>query len=157
MSPPETGALRVGVLMLPGQVPLDLVGPLQVLHGAERLAGGIAIRYFGPRASLDWLGPLTLAGIEPLPEPLEPLDLLVVPGQYRRGIDPLVQPGCVAWLRRHAGRVATLMGICSGSLLMAEAGAGAAPPTIPCCRGCASWPPRHGCRAIASSSRTVPA
>ncbi|XKE46077.1 helix-turn-helix domain-containing protein [Halomonas organivorans] len=119
---PEEGRLRVGVLMLPGQVPLDLVGPLQVLHGAQRLAGGIAIRYFGPRASLDWLGPLSLTGIEPLPDALEPLDLLVVPGQYRRSIDPDLQSGSVAWLRGHAGQAATLMGICSGSLLMAEAG-----------------------------------
>jgi transcriptional regulator GlxA family with amidase domain len=119
---PEDRTLRVGVLMLPGQVPLDLVGPLQVLHNAQRLVSGISIRYFGPLASLEWLGPLSLAGIEPLPEALEPLDLLVVPGQYRRGIDPHLQPGCVAWLRRHAGSAETLMGICSGSLLMAEAG-----------------------------------
>ncbi|MFG6177927.1 GlxA family transcriptional regulator [Halomonas sp. THAF12] len=122
MSPPERSELRVGVLMLPGQVPLDLVGPLQVLHAAQTLAGGLAIRYFGPRASLDWLGPLTLGGIEPLPQALAPLDLLVVPGQYRRGIDPSLQPACVDWLRRHAGQADTLMGICSGSLLMAEAG-----------------------------------
>lgn len=122
MPPPESGMLRVGVLMLPGQVPLDLVGPLQVLHGAQKLVGGLAIRYFGPRASLDWFGPLTLGGIAPLPDTLEPLDLLVVPGQYRRGIAPLLQPGCVDWLRRHAGQATTLMGICSGSLLLAEAG-----------------------------------
>ena len=72
---PEDRTLRVGVLMLPGQVPLDLVGPLQVLHNAQRLVSGISIRYFGPLASLEWLGPLSLAGIEPLPEALEPLDL----------------------------------------------------------------------------------
>nr|WP_282103465.1 helix-turn-helix domain-containing protein [Halomonas getboli] len=108
--------------MLPGQVPLDLVGPLQVLHAAQKQQDGIAIRYFGPRATLDWLGPLTLGGIEPLPEALEPLDMLLVPGQYRCGIDPDLQPGCVEWLRRQAGQATTLMGICSGSLLMAEAG-----------------------------------
>lgn len=122
MPPPETHELSVGVLMLPGQVPLDLIGPLQVLHVAQRLEGGIAVRYFGPRATLDWLGPLSLTGIAPLPDALEPLDLLVVPGQYRRGIDPRLQPTCVAWLRRHAAAAETVMGICSGSLLMAQAG-----------------------------------
>ncbi|WP_240455684.1 GlxA family transcriptional regulator [Halomonas faecis] len=122
MPSPEGAGLTVGVLMLPGQVPLDLVGPLQVLHAAQQQDDGIAICYFGPRASLDWLGPLTLGGIEPLPQALEPLDLLLVPGQYRRGIDPELQPGCVDWLRRQAGQASTLMGICSGSLLMAEAG-----------------------------------
>lgn len=99
MPSPEGTGLTVGVLMLPGQVPLDLVGPLQVLHAAQQHDDGIAIRYFGPRASLDWLGPLTLGGI-----------------------DPELQPGCVDWLRRQAGQASTLMGICSGSLLMAEAG-----------------------------------
>ncbi|MCK2184047.1 GlxA family transcriptional regulator [Halomonas getboli] len=122
MPSPEGARLTVGVLMLPGQVPLDLVGPLQVLHAAQKQQDGIAIRYFGPRATLDWLGPLTLGGIEPLPEALEPLDMLLVPGQYRCGIDPDLQPGCVEWLRRQAGQATTLMGICSGSLLMAEAG-----------------------------------
>ncbi|MDI5984701.1 helix-turn-helix domain-containing protein [Halomonas sp. M4R5S39] len=119
---PEGRPIRVGVLMLPGQVPLDLVGPLQVLHGAQRHCEGISIRYFGPCASLDWLGPLSLSGIEPLPVRVESWDLLLVPGQYRRGIVPAFQPVCVDWLRRQATGADTLMAVCSGALLLGEAG-----------------------------------
>ncbi|MDI5935375.1 GlxA family transcriptional regulator [Halomonas kalidii] len=119
---PEGRPIRVGVLMLPGQVPLDLVGPLQVLHGAQRHSEGISIRYFGPCASLDWLGTLSLSGIEPLPVRVESWDLLLVPGQYRCGIDPAFQPVCVDWLRRQATAADTLMAVCSGALLLGEAG-----------------------------------
>lgn len=112
----------VGVLMLPGQVPLDLVGPLQVLHSAQRMHEDLTIRYFGPSETLDWLGPLALSGIEPLPRASQDWDLLLVPGQYRQGIDPSRQPLAVEWLREHAPAARTVMGICSGSLLLAEAG-----------------------------------
>ncbi|SEN03522.1 GlxA family transcriptional regulator [Halomonas caseinilytica] len=112
----------VGVLMLPGQVPLDLVGPLQVLHSAQRMHEDLRIRYFGPCETLDWLGPLALSGIEPLPRTPQAWDLLLVPGQYRQGIDPSRQPLAVEWLREHAPVAGTVMGICSGSLLLAEAG-----------------------------------
>ncbi len=122
MLPEPSPTLHVGVLMLPGQVPLDLVGPLQVLHSAERLAGGLSIRYFGPRRSLDWLGPLVLSGIEPLPEAPGRLDLLLVPGQYRNAIEPALQRLCAGWLRRHAECAETVMSVCSGTLLLAEAG-----------------------------------
>ncbi|WP_275285955.1 GlxA family transcriptional regulator [Halomonas elongata] len=117
-----TSSLRVGVLMLPGQVPLDLVGPLQVLHCAQRMHEDLTIRYVGPCEALDWLGPLSLSGIEPLPGTPQAWDLLLVPGQYRQGIDPAHQPLSVDWLRHHAPAAGTVMGVCSGSLLLAEAG-----------------------------------
>lgn len=58
--------------MMPGQVPLDLVGPLQVLQCADRLSIDVQVRYIGPTAAMQWLGPLTLSGIDPLPEQLTP-------------------------------------------------------------------------------------
>jgi len=121
-APPERRPTRVGVLMLPGQVPLDLVGPLQVLHCAQRLSEGISIHYFGPSPTLDWLGPLSLSGIDPLPARGERWDLLLVPGQYREGIAPQLQPACVDWLKDQAGDAKTLMAVCSGALLLGEAG-----------------------------------
>lgn len=114
--------LQVGVLMLPGQVPLDLIGPLQVLLSAERIAGGLAIRYFGPRPSLDWLGPLALSGIEPLSQVPDELDLLLVPGQYRNAIEPALQQTCANWLREYSAGAKTVMSVCSGTLLLAQAG-----------------------------------
>ncbi|WP_233440364.1 GlxA family transcriptional regulator [Modicisalibacter coralii] len=108
--------------MLPGQVPLDLVGPLQVLCSAVRLDAGIAVDYFGPVECLAWLGPLTLSGIAPLPESLDGYDLLLVPGQYRDATDPVVQQRCADWLGERADRVGCIMSVCSGTLLLAAAG-----------------------------------
>lgn len=113
---------RVGILMLPGQVPLDLVGPWQVLHCAQRLSSSFEVSYFGPCESVDWLGPLRLSGMQPLPESLEHLDLLVVPGQYAAAIDPSMQQAAVNWLRQRGNEPGQVMGICSGTLLLAEAG-----------------------------------
>lgn len=121
---PEPGKskLDVGVLMLPGQVPLDLAGPLQVLHSAQRLGAEITIRFFGPQCAIDWLGPLVLSGIEPLLDTPAPLSLLLVPGQYKDGIQPTLQNVCADWLRQHAAVAETIMAVCSGSLLLAQAG-----------------------------------
>ena len=49
------------------------------------------------------------------------LDTLVVPGGY--GVRPLLQePGFLAWLRRAAPQPRRLASVCTGSLLLAEAG-----------------------------------
>lgn len=120
--PSKTTTLRVAVLMMPGQVPLDLIGPLQVLECARRLSLDIALSYIGPSAAIPWLGPLTLSGIDPLPESLAPQDLLLIPGQYRSAIDPLIQHECIAWLMVNAHAARTLMTVCSGTLLLAQAG-----------------------------------
>lgn len=120
-TPPRV-PLEVGVLMLPGQVPLDLAGPLQVLHTAMSFGTAMRVRYFGPMTTFDWLGPLTLGGIEPLPDAPLPLDLLVVPGQYRMQSDPCAQHLAIDWLQRQAASSRTLMAVCSGALLLGQAG-----------------------------------
>ncbi|PCF94348.1 AraC family transcriptional regulator [Vreelandella nigrificans] len=114
--------LRIAVLMMPGQVPLDLVGPLQVLQCAGRLSIDVQVRYIGPKAAMQWLGPLTLSGIDPLPEQLSPQHLLLVPGQYRNSLEPLAQQECISWLKANARYADTLMTVCSGALLLADAG-----------------------------------
>lgn len=113
---------RIGVLMLPGQVPLDLVGPWQVLHCAARISGRYQIDYFGPSNSLDWMGPLQLQGIAPLPEDVSDLELLVIPGQYRNAIEIDVQHQALDWLRSTGHQARAIMSICSGTLVLAEAG-----------------------------------
>ena len=118
----EGKTLRISVLMMPGQVPLDLVGPLQVLQCASRLSIEIDVRYIGPQETLQWLGPLSLSGIDPLPEQLKHQHLLLIPGQYRNSIEPLAQQTCVSWLKANALYADTLMTVCSGTLLLAETG-----------------------------------
>ncbi|MFI0474035.1 GlxA family transcriptional regulator [Halomonas sp. HMF6819] len=108
--------------MMPGQVPLDLIGPLQVLHCAERLSLSVEISYLGPSTALEWLGPLTLGGIAPLPLELSHHHLLLIPGQYRSAVDPLAQRACIEWLRANVNQVDTMMTVCSATLLLAEGG-----------------------------------
>ncbi|WP_110649742.1 GlxA family transcriptional regulator [Salinicola peritrichatus] len=115
-------SLVIGVLMLPGQVPLDLAGPLQVLQSAVQQGAALQVRYFGPTRSLAWMGPLQLSGIEPLPHEPISLDLLLVPGQYRQCLDSATRQTAVIWLREQAASCRTLMAVCSGALLLARAG-----------------------------------
>lgn len=118
----QSPTYHIGVLMLPGLVPLDLVGPWQVLHCAARISDQYRIDYFGPQASLEWMGHLQLHGIKPLPEDVSDLELLVIPGQYRDTIEAGVQRQAIAWLRSVGHRANTIMSVCSGTLLLAEAG-----------------------------------
>lgn len=118
----RANTLRIAVLMMPGQVPLDLVGPLQVLQCADRLSIDVEVCYVGPKTAMPWLGPLTLSGIDPLPEQLLPQQLLLIPGQYRNSVEPLAQQECVSWLKANACYAETLMTVCSGTLLLADAG-----------------------------------
>ncbi|WP_442488873.1 hypothetical protein [Halomonas litopenaei] len=86
----KTRVWRIAILMIPGQVPLDLIGPWQVLRSAASEVS-FQIDYIGPQPQLDWLGPLALSGISPLPDDLHQVDLLLVPGQYRAAIEPDAQ------------------------------------------------------------------
>ena len=108
--------------MMPGQVPLDLIGPLQVLQCTDRLSVDIELRYIGPASAMQWLGPLTLSGIDPLPDQLPSQHLLLIPGQYRNRLDLMAQKECVGWLKANAQFADTLMTVCSGTLLLADAG-----------------------------------
>ncbi|WP_456268646.1 helix-turn-helix domain-containing protein [Kushneria sp. AK178] len=115
-------SLDIGILMLPGQVPLDLAGPLQVLISAAQFDAPLNLHFFGPQSSLPWLGPLQLSGIAPLPSQPLSLDLLVIPGQYRAQATSDTRHQAVQWLRQQAPCCRLVMAICSGALLLAEAG-----------------------------------
>lgn len=117
----KTRVWRIAILMIPGQVPLDLIGPWQVLRSAASEIS-FQIDYVGPQAQLDWLGPLALSGISPLPDDLHQVDLLLVPGQYRAAMEPDAQRRTVDWLRDVAEQASAVMGVCSGTLLLAQAG-----------------------------------
>lgn len=108
--------------MLPGQVPLDLAGPLQVLTSAMQLGAPLNLHFFGPQSSLPWLGPLQLSGIAPLPSMPLSLDLLVIPGQYRAHTSSDIRHQAIKWLQQQTPYCSQVMAICSGALLLAAAG-----------------------------------
>lgn len=112
-------------LVLPGVMALDLTGPAETLQLAD---GFFALHYIGPLASVRCSTGMTIADIAPLPEQLPDNSLLVVPGVYDSKVWFDTAPAAAArdWLRSqhsaiHSKRI-TLVCICSGALLSAQAG-----------------------------------
>ncbi|MFK0211951.1 GlxA family transcriptional regulator [Streptomyces sp. NPDC090298] len=104
---------------------LDVTGPVEVFAGAARAAGDPAA-YPVRTASLDG-GPVrTHSGLRLLPDTTlgaavadGPPHTLVVPGgEGTRAPDQAL----IDWLRAHAPRAERLVSVCTGALLLAEAG-----------------------------------
>lgn len=119
---------RVVIVIYPGIQPLDAVGPLEVLstaNGHERFAGRPEPYRF------------ELVALEAGPQRTQSGYELVAPQSYRalRGpIDTLLVAGgagsrrarhdqaLLRWLKRQAQRVRRLCSVCTGALILAEAG-----------------------------------
>ncbi|MEV8626826.1 GlxA family transcriptional regulator [Streptomyces sp. NPDC051079] len=104
---------------------LDVTGPVEVFAGAGR-AAGVPDAYPVRTASLDG-GPVrTHSGLRLLPDTSlaeavaegPPHTLLVPGGEGTRHPDPAL----VDWLRAHGPRAERLVSVCTGALLLAEAG-----------------------------------
>ncbi|WP_406334814.1 GlxA family transcriptional regulator [Streptomyces sp. NBC_00203] len=99
---------------------LDVTGPLEVFAGAEAShAGSYRIR----TASLDGAPVRTSSGLTIVPDHAladlpDPHTLLVPGGQGTRGPDPRLTD----WLREHGPRAERLVSVCTGAILLAEAG-----------------------------------
>jgi transcriptional regulator GlxA family with amidase domain len=99
---------------------LDVTGPVEVFNGAELYRPGT---YRIRTASLDG-GPvrtssgLTLVPDHSLADAPAPHTLLVPGGTGTRHPDPRL----AAWLREHGPRAERLVSVCTGALLLAEAG-----------------------------------
>ncbi|MDI6936062.1 AraC family transcriptional regulator, partial [Serratia sp. Se-PFBMAAmG] len=112
-------------LVLPGVMALDLTGPAETLQLAD---GFFALHYIGPQASVRCSTGMTIADIAPLPEQLPDNSLLVVPGVYDSKVwfDTAPAAAARAWLRSQQSAIQskriTLVCICSGALLSAQAG-----------------------------------
>ena len=122
------------IVLFDGVQSLDVTGPLEVFHGANRWcdARGAAPAYAITTASLGGKTVCTSSGLGLVPSAdldsvSGPPDLLLVPGgagARRR------DPDLVAWLREHAGTaladepaaVVGLASVCTGAFLLAAAG-----------------------------------
>ncbi len=108
------------VLLFDGVQSLDVTGPVEVFAGAEsRVPGTYRIR----TASLDGAPVRTSSGLTLVPDGTpgdtpRPHTLLVPGGQGTRDPDPLL----TGWLREHGPRARRLVSVCTGALLLAEAG-----------------------------------
>lgn len=108
------------VVLFDGVQSLDVTGPLEVFAGAEQHTPGT---YRIGTASLDGAPVRTSSGLTLVPDhTLEaapaPHTLLVPGGQGTRN----PAPGVVEWLRAHGSRAERLVSVCTGALLLAEAG-----------------------------------
>lgn len=120
-----SGGRRIVVVVVPPVDELDLVGPLQVLHSANRLAGrriySIEVVTSADRLTVEGeSGVLTFLAGQRLADVEGPCDsvLLVCGLESRSERDPALS----AWLRTKALEVRRVGAVCVGSFLLAEAG-----------------------------------
>ena len=124
---PPNSTRPVEIVAFPGVQLLDVAGPLQAFATANDLAFlarrprpyalQVVTRETGLIASSSGL---TL-GAAPLPAPEAPTDTLIVAGGY--GVDAACRDErLVAWLKARAPYARRLCSVCSGALLLAEAG-----------------------------------
>ncbi|WP_434628233.1 GlxA family transcriptional regulator [Chromobacterium sp. CV08] len=109
----------------PGLLLLDLAGPADAFRLAGEQGAGFRLHYVGAAAEVDTSLGLPLGGVGPLPDALPDGALVVVPGSTPSA-EAHARPEArriVAWLAaRRAQAGVRWAGICSGSLLLAEAG-----------------------------------
>jgi len=125
------GMRTVLIIVFDSVQSLDVTGPLEVLHAANRCRaeGGAGAEYAITIASLGRAPVRTTSGLTLVPDAEladadvadagPPPDLLLVPGgagARRR------DPELVGWLRRHAPAARRVASVCTGAFLLAEAG-----------------------------------
>ncbi|MFJ2211422.1 GlxA family transcriptional regulator [Streptomyces sp. NPDC101062] len=101
---------------------LDVTGPVEVFAAANTAAGDPAA-YRIRTATLDGAPVRTSSGLTLVPDTTlaaapDPHTLLVPGGAGTRGPDPRL----IDWVREHAPRARRLVSVCTGALLLAEAG-----------------------------------
>jgi transcriptional regulator GlxA family with amidase domain len=118
----------VVVLGYPGVQALDLVGPFDVFTGATIYLAGQGRFDEGYSVTVVSRGgePVTtLTGLalvaQPLPDPREPIDTLVLPGGI--GVDDARRNAdTVGWIQIAAEHARRVVSVCTGSFLAAQAG-----------------------------------
>lgn len=115
-------------VLLPNLLLLDMVGPWQAFRTANTIAGRqFHMHMIGTVAALDVGEGVKLADIEPLPEHLPDGAVVIVPGLHISGskVNPLQTTACretCRWLQRLLGPQHTLVAVCAGALVIAQAG-----------------------------------
>ncbi|WP_033293534.1 DJ-1/PfpI family protein [Amycolatopsis jejuensis] len=109
-------------VVYPGLTPMDLVGPLQVINTFAETAPDVRVAVVGE--TLDVVGtdtPLRLAPshtFADLPAP----SWLLVPGGGAPTLQAMADPTLMAYLRKAAATAEFVCSVCTGSLLLGEAG-----------------------------------
>lgn len=116
----------VVILGFDGVQALDLVGPFDVFTGASLyLSGqgrdGYDVRLVSPGGRPASTGTGLALVAQPLPDPLEPVDTVVLPGGA--GVDAAREdPDLVAWIQAISTRARRVVSVCTGAFLAAQTG-----------------------------------
>ncbi len=124
---PPTALRQVEVLAFPNVQMLDVAGPIQTFTAANeravrpRTPPPYGIRVVAPAgAQIRATSGLAFA-TDPLPDPMEPLDTLIVAGG--RGVMQAAEDArLVEWLRVRAAAARRTASVCTGAFLLAAAG-----------------------------------
>ena len=119
---------RVGILIFPDVEVLDFCGPFEVFS-VTRLSEELRRQEPSPFEVLlvaEQAGPVTTTGgMQVIPhhtlESCPPLDILVVPGGWGTRAE-IKNAHVLAWIKERAQQVETLTSVCTGSMLLGEAG-----------------------------------
>ncbi|WP_421845525.1 GlxA family transcriptional regulator [Mycobacterium sp.] len=115
-------ARKVVIVGFPAVQTLDVVGPHEVFSSASLLTSGA---YEVTLASINGQQVRAATGLtfmaEPLPDPVEPVDTVVLPGGA--GIEAArSNPDLQGWIKAVAGTARRVVTVCTGAFLAAEAG-----------------------------------
>jgi transcriptional regulator GlxA family with amidase domain len=126
----KTGFMARSVLILgfPGVQALDLVGPSEVfnssticLQGMGRAEDGYDVRVVSRNGEPVTTGTGLALVAEPLPDPRDPVDTIVLPGGF--GTDAARQnPDVIGWIQIAAENARRVVSVCTGAFLAAQAG-----------------------------------
>jgi len=114
---------NIYLLVLPRVHLLDLAAPAQIF-AHETFSGEVGIHYIAPEPEVNSHQGLHLSQLSPLPESIDANDwvLIIGSGFLYRYLDEPASQTATHWLRQVATQCGLIAGICSGTLLAAQAG-----------------------------------
>ena len=120
----EDLTLSIYLVLTPNVLLLDYAGPAETLRMARDMGASLALHTCGPQAAIHTSLGTGLSGLEPLPAQLPPRSLVLVVGNSNEAEDYATDAAraVVRWLQTAPQADTRLASICSGALLLAQAG-----------------------------------
>jgi transcriptional regulator GlxA family with amidase domain len=116
--------LHLYLVLTPNVLMLDYAGPAEALRMARDMGAAWQLHMCGPQADMVTSLGTGLTGLQPLPPVLPPRSLVLVVGNSNEAEDYASEAArtVVHWLRTAPQADTRLASICSGALLLAQAG-----------------------------------
>jgi transcriptional regulator GlxA family with amidase domain len=117
-------SLHIYLVLTPNVLMLDYAGPAEALRMASDMGAALTLTACGPQAEISTSLGTGLTGIAPLPQVVPPNSLVLVVGNSNEAVDYASEAAqqVVRWLRSAPQPDTRLASICSGALLLAQAG-----------------------------------